>query len=124
MFDQFKNLGNMAQMMGQAGQIKEKLAELQKELDRLEVIGDAGAGAVRVTMSGKFECRRVDLDRTMLASLAGEGDSADQTMVEELLRSAYNDAVAKAQEAARQELSKLTGGLDIPGLDQLIGREG
>ena len=117
----FDNLKNVAGLMGQAKQIQEKADQLKAELARRTVEADAGAGAVRIIMNGKFEVMRVHLDRAMLATLAGEGDEADQAMVEELIASAVNAAVAKTQTLIREELSKLTGGLNIPGLDKMLG---
>ena len=56
----------------------------------------------------------------MLASLAGEGDQADQQMIEELIAAATNAALNKARELIQQEMSSLTGGLNIPGLPGLV----
>ncbi len=131
MFDQLKNLKGLAGLMGQAGQFKEKMEQMQEELARQTVVGDAGAGAVRVTINGRLEVVRVELDRVMIATLAGpstpsessvEDDRAttatsagqtDQEMVEELIAAAINDGMARAQELVRQEMSKITGGLDL-----------
>ena len=115
------NLKNLAGLMGQAKQLQEKADQMKAELARHTVEADAGAGAVRVVMNGKFEVVRVHLDRTLLATLAGAGNEADQTMVEELIAAAVNAAVAKTQALIRSELSKLTGGLNIPGLEKMLG---
>ena len=80
---------------------------------------DAGAGAVRVVMNGKLEVVRVQIDGPMLATLVGEGSEADQRMVEELIAAAVNAANEKARELIKEEISQVTGGLNIPGLPGL-----
>ncbi|WP_200761673.1 YbaB/EbfC family nucleoid-associated protein [Poriferisphaera corsica] len=121
MFDQLKNLKNLAGMMGNMGDMKEKFEQMQAELARVEVDAEAGAGAVRVTVNGKFEMKRIQIDPSMVATLAGEGSEADKEMIEELIVSATNAAIVKAQEQIREQMSEMTGGMNIPGLDGLLG---
>ena len=120
----FDNLKGMASMLGQAKELKEKMEQLQSDLGRRMVEADAGAGAVRVVANGKLEIVSVRLDQPMLASLAGEGDQADQQMIEELITAATNAALNKARELIQQEMSNLTGGMNIPGLTGLPGLPG
>jgi len=120
----FDNLKGMASVLGQAKELKEKMEQLQAELGRRTVEADAGAGAVRVVANGKLEIVSVRLDTPMLASLVGQGDEADQEMIEELLAAATNAALDKARELIQQEMSRLTGGLNIPGLGGLAGLPG
>ena len=122
MHSMFDNLKNMAGLMNQAREFRQKLEETQAELARRTVEGDAGAGAVRVVINGKLEVLSVHLDRPMITALAGEGTQADQKMIEDLIAAAFNAAMAKAQEMAKDEMSRLTGGMNLPGLDQLMGR--
>jgi nucleoid-associated protein EbfC len=134
----FENLKNFGALLTQAGQIRQKISELREELGHKTVEGEAGAGAVRVTMNGRLEVVSVRLDPVMIKSLLAPGSAsgaedavtsaggtsgggAEQAMVEELLASAVNAASAKAREVVQQEISRLTGGLPIPGLDQLMG---
>lgn len=119
MFDQMKAIKQLLSQLGNPEELQEKAQQMQEELGRRTVIGDAGAGAVRVTLNGRFECQRVEIDPSMVQTLAGgEDDSeADRSMIEELLRSATNDAIARAQELAKEEMSKLTGGVNLAGLD-------
>ncbi len=121
MFDQLKNLKGLAGLMDNAGEIREKMQQMQEELGRLTAEADAGAGAVRVVVNGKMQVLKVDLDRAMLSSLAGEGPDTDKQMIEELITSATNEALTRAQELVRQEMTKLTGGMDLPGMDGLLG---
>jgi len=118
----FGNMKNLASLMSQAGELKERFANLQEELAKKQVDGEAGAGAVRVRMNCKFEVIEVKLDPAMIATLAG-GSTAepDRELVEQLIAGAFNDAVAQAQSVAKDEISKASGGLNLPGLDGLLG---
>jgi DNA-binding YbaB/EbfC family protein len=117
----FENLKNFGSLLTQAGQIRQKIQELRDELGHKSVEGEAGAGAVRVTMNGRLEVLSVRLDPAMIKSLLGPTGAGEQAMVEELIASAFNAASVKARELVQQEISRLTGGLAIPGLDQLMG---
>jgi nucleoid-associated protein EbfC len=117
----FENLRNMAGLLGQAKELKARFEQAQAELGRRTVEGDSGAGAVRVVINGRLEVISVRLDKPLLATLAGEGDAQDQQMIEDLIAAAFNAAMVKAQELIRQEMSKVTGGLNLPGMDQLPG---
>lgn len=112
MFDQLKNL---AGLMGQAKELRAKMEAMQAELGRRSATGEAGAGAVRVTMNGRFEVLRVQIDPAMVAALAGAGSQADRQMVEELTAAAINDAVARVQQVIREEMTRATG-LNLPGM--------
>jgi len=118
MFDKFKNL---ASMMGQAGELRERMEQMQAELAKKTVEADAGAGAVRVVINGKFEVLAVRMDPAMIASLSIDDADADRQMVEELVAAAMNAALVKAQEMIQTEMSQLTGGLDLSGLDKMLG---
>ncbi len=124
MFDQMKNLKNLAGLLGNAGEMRGKMQRMQEELAHITAEADAGAGAVRVVVNGKMQVMNVELDRGMIVALAGEGSDADKQMIEELIVSATNEALRRAQELVRQEMAKLTGGMDLPGLDGLMGGGG
>ncbi|MEO1237591.1 MAG: YbaB/EbfC family nucleoid-associated protein [Planctomycetota bacterium] len=124
MFDQMKQLKQLAGMLGNAGELKAKFEAVQADLEQKVVEADAGAGAVRVTVNGKLQVVGVTLDPAMVAALVGTGDDADRGMVEELIASATNAALTQAQEMVRDEMMSITGGLDmqgLPGLDKLMG---
>jgi len=120
----FDNMKNMASVMKQAGQFKEKMEQIQAELGRKTVEAEAGAGAVRVVANGHLEIVSIHLDRSMLVTLAGEGADADQQMIEDLITAATNAALTKARDLVQQEMVGLTGGLNIPGLSGLLGGAG
>ena len=119
MFDQLKNMKDLAGLMGNLGGLKEKMEQAQAELATKTVQAESGAGAVRVTMNGKFEVIDVAIDPVMITTLAGVGSDADRQMVEELIASAMNAAVAKVQELLQETIGQATsglGGLNLPGL--------
>lgn len=115
MFDQLKN---MASLMKNAGALRERAEQFKAELERKTVDGESGGGAVRVTLSGKGRTLRVNIDQPLMLGLAGE----DKTLVEELIAAAFNNAHDKLQELIQEELSKAAGGLDLPGIEGLLGR--
>jgi DNA-binding YbaB/EbfC family protein len=121
MFDQMKNLKDLAGLFGNREQLQQQMEQMQQELERKTVEADAGGGAVRVTCNGKLAVQNVQIDRAMLTALVGEGEDGDKEMVEELITAATNAALQKAQEMAQQEMANLAGSMNIPGLDQLMG---
>jgi len=96
---------NIAQMMQQAQKMQENMQRVQQEMVALEVTGNAGGGMVSVTMTGAKECRRVQIDPSVLT---------DQEMTEDLLVAAFNDAVNKAEDAAREKMAAATAGFPLP----------
>lgn len=105
-------LGNFANLIKQAGQMKENMAKMQEELAKQTYQAEAGAGLVKVTMNG-----RGDLVDLKIESKATE----DVEVLEDLIKGAICAASRKAKEGAKAELSKLTGGINIPGLEELTG---
>lgn len=116
----FDNLKNLASLMGQAKEMRAKMEQMQAELARQTVQADAGAGAVRVTMNGKFEVVNLEFEPSMIATLAGAGAQADRQMVEELVLAALAAAHAKVRELLEREMSQMTGGLDLKGFEGLL----
>jgi DNA-binding YbaB/EbfC family protein len=97
--------GNIAQMMQQAQRMQDNLKRAQEELAQLEVTGSAGGGMVSVTITGKFETRRVHIDPSVLA---------DAEMLEDLITAAFNDAVAKVNAESEKRMSAATAGMPLP----------
>ncbi len=114
MFDNIKSLGAL---MKNAGEIRQRAAELQEQLERQTVEGESGGGAVRVTMNGKGHVLRIQLDQPLLVGIAGD----DKEIVEELIASAVNSASARMHQLVADEMQKVTGGLNIPGLTDALG---
>lgn len=103
------NMGNMGKMMKQAQEMQAKMLRAQEELGTKEVEATAGGGAVTVRMNGKQDVLSVKISPEVV-------DPQDVEMLEDLMVAAYREAKKKAEDMAREELSKATGGLDIPGL--------
>ena len=97
---------NLSQMMKQAQEMQGKMQEMQARLEQVEVTGQAGAGMVSVTLNGKGEMRGLKID-------AGLKDG-DIEVMEDLIVAAHNDAKRRVEEMAQEEMSKLTGGLNLP----------
>ncbi len=99
-----KNLGNL---MKQAQEIQTKMQEMQDRLTGMEVTGAAGAGMVNITLTGKGDVRKVNIDPSLF-------NSEDAEVVEDLIVAAFNDARAKAEAQMQEEMAKVTGGLNLP----------
>ncbi len=100
------NLGNL---MKQAQQMQEKLLKMQEELATRTIEASAGGGMVTVTVNGKSEVMSIKIEKEVV-------DPEDVDMLEDLVSAAVNEALRKAQEMMQEEMSKVTGGLKIPGL--------
>jgi len=98
--------GGLGNLMKQAQQMQEDLQKAQAEIANLEVTGESGGGMVRVTMTGRHDLRRVEIDD----SLIGE----DKEMLEDLIVAAVNDAVRRVESESQERMSKLTSGLNLP----------
>lgn len=116
MFDQLKNMKQLAGLMGNLGEVRERMERMQAELGDKVVEAESGAGAVRVVMNGRFEVVSLKIDSAMVVTLAGSGTEADNVMVEELIVSALNAAVARVQAMLKETLGEAAGGLGLPGL--------
>ena len=98
---------NLAGLMKQAQQMQSKMQEMQEQLTKLEMTGEAGAGLVRVTLNGKGEMRGVKIDPKL-------ADPADTEMLQDLIVAAHRAAKDKIDAASAEEMQKVTGGLQLP----------
>ena len=98
---------NIQDLMKQAQQMQEKMQEAQSELANAEVEGEAGAGLVKVVMTGQHDVKRVTIDPDLL--------NEEKEMLEDLLAAAVNDAVRKVESNNREAMSSMTAGMNIPG---------
>ena len=103
------DLGGMGDLMKQAKAMQDRLAQMQEEVGGRVVEGSAGGGMVTARVTGKLEVRAIEID----PQVVGGGD---QEMLQDLVVAAVNDGIRKAQAMMTEEMSKLTGGLKIPGL--------
>jgi len=98
-----QNFGNM---MKQAQALQANMQKAQAEIANLEVVGEAGGGMVKVTMTGKHDVRRVQIEPAVI----GE----DREMLEDLIAAAVNDAVKKVEQRSAEKMSGLMSGLQLP----------
>ncbi len=105
-------LGNMMGILKHAKEFQEKVAQMRAELESRRYSADAGGGAVAVTVDGKGSVIRVKIEPSA---------TADVELLEDLVKAAVCAAVTKAQDAMQQEMRQLTGGLNIPGLTDMLG---
>ena len=99
----------MNNLMKQASQMQAKLTALQSELDVREIKTSTGGGAIQITINGKQEIIDLKLDPECV-------DPSDVEGFEELLKTGINQAIKESQDMVSQAMSKVTGGLSIPGL--------
>ena len=98
--------GGLGNLMKQAQKVQADLQKAQEQLAQEEVVGESGGGMVKVTMNGKHEVRRVEIDDSLL------GD--DREMLEDLVAAAINAAVHRVAEKAQESMAGLTSGMGLP----------
>jgi DNA-binding YbaB/EbfC family protein len=98
---------NLGALMKQAQEMQEKMGEMQERLAGIEVEGSSGAGLVTVTLSGKSEMRGLKVDPSLM-----KPDEVE--VLEDLIVAATNDARARLETRLQDEMSKVTGGLQLP----------
>ncbi|WP_027967052.1 YbaB/EbfC family nucleoid-associated protein [Halomonas halocynthiae] len=98
--------GGMGNMMKQAQEMQEKMQKAQEEIAKAEVLGEAGAGMVKITMNGRHDVIDVSIDSSVMEE--------DKELLEDLLAAAVNDAVRKVEQNSRQQMEQATSGLNLP----------
>lgn len=101
-----KGIGNM---MKQAQKLQASMVKLQEELALKTVEATSGGGMIKVQANGKQQIVLIRIEKEVV-------DPNDVEMLQDLIIAAVNDALSKSQEMVSQEMSKLTGGISIPGL--------
>jgi len=104
--------GNIGKAMKLIGELKTRLPEMQKKLDEGEFTASAGGGVVSATVTGKMRIVEIKLDKDLLVDV-------ETDVLEDLIKAAVNAAAVKSQEHMKEAMRQLTGGMNIPGLDQL-----
>ena len=96
----------LGDLMKQAQQMQGRVQKLQEEVEKTEVIGESGAGLVKITMTGRHDVRKVDIDSSLF----------DETkdVLEDLIAAAMNDAVRRAEKNQQEKMSELTAGIPLP----------
>ncbi len=97
--------GGLGGLMKQAQQMQENMKKMQDQLATIEVEGQSGAGMVKVTMTCKYDVRRVAIDPSVMD---------DKEMLEDLLAAAVNDAVRRVEATTQEKMAGFTAGLNLP----------
>lgn len=98
--------GGLADLMKKAQELQHHLQKTQQELETMEVTGEAGGGMVKITMNGRQEVRRVNIDTTLLGN--------DKEMLEDLVAAAINDSLRKVEKLSKEKMLNIAGGLGLP----------
>lgn len=97
--------GGLGNLMKQAQQMQEKMQKMQEEIAQLEVTGESGAGLVKVTINGAHNCRRVEIDPSLLED--------DKEMLEDLVAAAFNDAARRIEETQKEKMASVSSGMQL-----------
>jgi hypothetical protein len=104
-----KKGGGLGQMMKQAQKMQAKIMKIQEEMGDRSVEASAGGGMVTVTANGKQEILSIRIEPEVV-------DPEDVEMLQDLVAAAVNEALKKAQEMVAEEMAKVTGGMQLPGM--------
>ncbi len=104
-----RQFGNMGNMMKQAQKLQADMERLQEELGSQSVEGTAGGGMVKAVVTGKQEVVSIAIEKEVV-------DPEDVEMLQDLVTAAVNEALRKSRDMMTEQMSKLTGGMNIPGL--------
>lgn len=108
----FKELGQLTGVLRELPRIKEEMIKMQQRLGQITADGDAGGGMVKVRLNGRFEMTECTIsDDAMKLN--------DREMLEDLVQSAYNQALERVRTTVAEETSKVTAGLSLPGMPDL-----
>ena len=111
----FKGLGNIASMLKQAQSMGGKMSELAERMKAERVTGSAAGGMLQVVCTGSGEVVSVTIEPSLVEKQEGE-------MIQDLLPAAINDALGKARALNAQAMQEITGGMNIPGLDEMMDK--
>ncbi|MFP6658679.1 MAG: YbaB/EbfC family nucleoid-associated protein [Pirellulales bacterium] len=113
----FKGITNIGSMIKQAQKIGSKMQEMNEKLKAVRASGAAGGGLVEAEVNGLGEVISVRIDSTLI-------EKQDRELIEDLVPAAINQAQAKAKEQHAETIKGLTGGMNLPGLDEVLGSLG
>lgn len=111
----FGNIGQLAGLLKNAGQIKENMRQMQERLGAARFVGESGGGQVRATVDGRGELVGLKIDPALFSS-------GDQELTEDLIVASVRDAVGRSREAMAKEMESATGGLNLQGMMDMLGK--
>ena len=100
--------GGMGGLYKQAQEMQKKMAQIQSEIDALEIEGESGGGMVKAIVSGKKTLISLDVKPDLM--------NEDKEMLEDLILVAVNNAIQKVDDISKEKMSSITGGINVPGL--------
>ncbi len=103
------NAQNMNTMIRQAQKMQDQITELQDDIESREFTAQAGGGAIEIVMTGKKTVKSLTISKEVV-------DPEDVEMLQDLIISVVNEAVAQIEQTTEDEMSKITGGVSLPGL--------
>tara|TARA_R110002124_G_scaffold131134_7_gene293223 strand:+ start:425 stop:748 length:324 start_codon:yes stop_codon:yes gene_type:complete len=98
---------NIMGMMKQAQELQQKMQDAQAEIAELEIEGTAGAGLVRVKLSGQGQIKGISIDPSLI-------NPQEPEMLEDLIMAAHNDAKSRSESVIAEKMKDVTGGLNLP----------
>ncbi len=101
----FGGKGGLGNLMKQAQEMQKNMQEAQEEIAKMEIAGEAGGGMVKVTMTGKHELVKVEIDDSLMD---------DKEMLEDLFAAAVNSAARRVEEVTQEKMGVLTAGMNMP----------
>lgn len=104
-----KGLGDIGQIM----KLQREFKSIQKRLKKSEATGESHEGAIKATVNGEYKLLDLSIDQDFLGK-------ADRKMLEKAIANAVNNAVDRIKEYMAEEMQKLTGGMNIPGISDLL----
>ena len=111
----FKGLSNLGSLIKQAQQIGGQMQNLSEELKDRRAEGTAGGGMVEIEVNGLLEVLRCRIDQQLVAQ-------GDREFIEDLVAAAVNQAVAKGKQLHAEAMKQLTGGLNLPGIQEALAK--
>lgn len=109
----FKGIANLASMLKSAQQVGAKMRQLNDQLQGKRAIGSAGGGLVEIELNGLLEVSRCTIDPKLI-------EQGDRELLEDLLVAAMNQAIAKGRQLHVEAMREITGGLELPGVQEAI----
>lgn len=98
---------NIGKMMQQAKKMQENMQKMQAEMEEMEMIGEAGGGMVKVTMTGAHQVRRVEIDQSLW-------DEQDKELIEDLVAAAVNSANQSVESRTKERQQEMMAGMPLP----------
>jgi DNA-binding YbaB/EbfC family protein len=111
----FKGITNLAGLLKQAQQVGSRLQQVSDELKQRRATGAAGGGMVEVEVNGLGQVLRLSIDPALV-------EMKDRDLLEDLIPAATNQALAKAKDLHAEVIKDITGGMNLPGLDEVLSK--